>query len=133
VRERKTASARLSTVDASSVLYPEFKCRAWANWNGTGVVAIRASGNVSSITDNGTGDFTANFTTEMPDANYSVSAISGQTGGSSTANCCINVYTTVTGATNPAASYTNSSIRLTNSSSGGTLVDPDAVSLAIFR
>ena len=46
-------------------------CRAWVNFNGTGTVAIRASFNVSSITDNGTGDYTINFTTAMPDANYS--------------------------------------------------------------
>jgi hypothetical protein len=48
-----------------------YACRAWVNFNGTGTVAIRASGNVSSITDNGTGDYTVNFTTAMPDANYS--------------------------------------------------------------
>jgi hypothetical protein len=47
-----------------------YGCRAWCNFNGTGTVAIRASGNVSSITDNGTGDYTVNFTTAMPDANY---------------------------------------------------------------
>jgi hypothetical protein len=46
-------------------------CRAWVNFNGTGTVAIRASFNVSSITDNGTGDYTVNFTNAMPDANYS--------------------------------------------------------------
>jgi hypothetical protein len=45
-------------------------CRAFVNFNGTGTVAIRASFNVSSITDNGTGDYTVNFTTAMPDANY---------------------------------------------------------------
>jgi uncharacterized protein (AIM24 family) len=50
-----------------------YGCRAWVNFNGTGTVAIRASGNVSSITDNGTGDYTVNFTTAMPDANYSYS------------------------------------------------------------
>jgi hypothetical protein len=49
-----------------------YACRAWVNFNGTGTVAIRASGNVTSITDNGTGDYTVNFTTAMPDANYSV-------------------------------------------------------------
>ena len=49
-----------------------FGCRAWVNFNGTGTVAIRASGNVSSIADNGTGDYTVNFTTAMPDANYCV-------------------------------------------------------------
>jgi hypothetical protein len=49
-----------------------YGCRAWVNFNGTGTPAIRASGNVSSITDNGTGDYTVNFTTAMPDANYAV-------------------------------------------------------------
>lgn len=49
-----------------------YACRAWVNFNGTGTVAIRASGNVSSITDNGVGDYTINFTTAMPDANYCV-------------------------------------------------------------
>ena len=51
-----------------------YGCRAWVNFDGTGTPAIRASGNVSSITDNGTGDYTINFTTAMPDANYSVVA-----------------------------------------------------------
>lgn len=50
--------------------YPTYQCRAWVNFNGTGTVAIRASGNVSSITDNGTGDYTVNFTTAMADANF---------------------------------------------------------------
>jgi len=45
-------------------------CKAWVNFNGTGTVAIRGSYNVSSITDNGTGDYTVNFTTDMPDTNY---------------------------------------------------------------
>lgn len=49
-----------------------YGCRAWVNFNGTGTVAIRGSGNVSSITDNGTGDYTVNFTTSMPDANFAV-------------------------------------------------------------
>ena len=47
-----------------------YGCRAWVNFNGTGTVAILASGNVSSITDNGTGDYTVTFTNAMPDANY---------------------------------------------------------------
>jgi len=50
-----------------------YGCRAWVNFNGTGAVAIRASGNVSSITDNGTGDYTVNFTNAMVDANYAFS------------------------------------------------------------
>lgn len=56
---------------------PIYACRAWVNFNGTGTVAIRASGNVSSITDNGVGDYTVNFTTAMQDANYAVTAASG--------------------------------------------------------
>ena len=47
-------------------------CRAWVTFDGTGTVAIRGSFNVSSITDNGSGDYSVNFTTAMPDANYSV-------------------------------------------------------------
>ena len=54
---------------------PIYACRAWVNFDGTGTVAIRASGNVSSITDNGVGDFTVNFTTAMPDANYTCSGM----------------------------------------------------------
>ena len=50
-----------------------YGCRAWVNFDGTGTVAIRDSGNVSSITDNGTGYYYINFATAMPDANYSVS------------------------------------------------------------
>lgn len=46
--------------------------KAWVNFNGTGTVAIRASFNVTSITDNGTGDYTVNFTSAMPDTNYTV-------------------------------------------------------------
>lgn len=47
-----------------------YGCRAWVNFNGTGTVAIRASGNVTSITDLGTGQYSVNFTTAMFDANY---------------------------------------------------------------
>jgi hypothetical protein len=51
---------------------PIYPCRAWVNFNGSGTVAIRASGNVSSITDNGTGDYTVNFTTAITDTNYGI-------------------------------------------------------------
>lgn len=60
---------------------PIYACRAWVNFNGTGTVAIRASGNVSSVTDNGTGDYTINLTTPLPDANYSVSGTAGAANG----------------------------------------------------
>mgnify|MGYP003348898128 CR=1 FL=1 len=45
-------------------------CRVWVNFNGTGTIAIAGSHNVTSITDNGVGDYTVNFTTAMPDTNY---------------------------------------------------------------
>ena len=54
--------------------------KAWVNFNGTGTVAIRESMNVSSITDNGTGNYTINFTTAMPNANYSA-VLGGGAGG----------------------------------------------------
>ena len=68
-------SAQLATVVGTAPLY---MCRAWVNFNGTGTVAIRGSGNVSSITDNGTGDYTVNFTTAMSDGNYSATFAGGQ-------------------------------------------------------
>ena len=58
---------------------PIYACRAWVNFNGTGTVAIRASGNISSITDNGVGNYSANFAIAMPDSNYCPSGICGLT------------------------------------------------------
>lgn len=55
-----------------------YTAKAWVNFNGSGTVAIRASGNVSSITDNGTGNYTVNFTTAMPDVNYAPIAITSR-------------------------------------------------------
>jgi hypothetical protein len=63
-----------------------YGCRAWVNFNGTGTVAIRASGNVTSITDNGAGNFTINFTTALPDTNYIAVASSGNFSGSGATN-----------------------------------------------
>jgi len=83
----------MSTAKFNQWLNPDgtenYKCRAWVNFNGTGTVAIRASGNVSSITDNGTGDYTVNFTTAMPDVNYSAVAGASLAGSAAT---FVNVY-----------------------------------------
>jgi len=65
---------------------PVYACRAWVNFNGQGTVAIRDSGNVSSITDNGTGDYTVNFATAMPDANYAIVVSIGETSVRNTPN-----------------------------------------------
>jgi len=84
-----------------------YGCRAWVNFNGTGTVAIRASGNVTSITDNGTGDYIVNFSTSMPDSNYSVVAL-GNTGSNngymtlvSTASGSCNIITRTSSAIGP--------------------------------
>jgi hypothetical protein len=94
------------------------------NFNGTGTVAIRASGNVSSITDNGTGDYTVNFTTAMPDGNY---ATTGTTGNADVANRYRNISvrgsaTTLAGSVRVETGYSNTSA-----------VDGDPVSVAILR
>jgi hypothetical protein len=57
--------------------------KAWVNFNGTNTVAIRGSYNVSSVTDNGTGDYTVNFTNALPNVNYSFTG----THNGSTQNC----------------------------------------------
>lgn len=71
-----TSSGLVNTADTSGVIKLQSNgvttnALAWVNFNGTGTVAIRASYNVSSITDNGTGDYTVNFATALSDANYS--------------------------------------------------------------
>jgi hypothetical protein len=73
-----------------------YGCRAWVNFNGTGTVAIRASGNVTSITDNGSGDYTANFTTSMSDVNFATVAI-GQNASAPTLGTIPNVVTRAVG------------------------------------
>ena len=103
--------------------------KAWVNFNGTGTMAIRASYNVSSITDNGTGDYTVNFTTAMPDANYAVIGVSA-VGDVSDNN---------TGTVSPkrcATPYTVNSIRIAtqmNSDVSGIGYPMGYVNVAIFR
>jgi hypothetical protein len=71
---RLTSAGDLQMNSGYGSVATAYGCRAWVNFNGTGAVAIRASGNVNFITDNGVGDYTVNFATAMPDANYSVNA-----------------------------------------------------------
>ena len=74
----RTTPAALGNVGTA----PVYAARAWVNFNGSGTVAIRGSGNVTSITDNNTGDYTINFTTSMPDTNYSGQVCIGAVGTS---------------------------------------------------
>jgi hypothetical protein len=67
-----TTNAGGSVNPSTSITGINYSCRAWVNFNGTGTVAIRASGNVTSITDNAVGDYTVNFTTAMSDVNYTI-------------------------------------------------------------
>ncbi len=97
-----------------------YGCRAWVNFNGTGTVAIRASGNVTSITDNGTGDYTVNFTTAMPDANYAVQLSSEMGSGNGGFNGVIGT---------PAVG----SIRFTAYTNAGALRDISLAYVSIFR
>ena len=69
-RMRLTSTGDLRFNSGYGSVATAYGCRAWVNFNGTGTVAIRASGNVSSITDNGTGAYTVNFATALVDANY---------------------------------------------------------------
>jgi hypothetical protein len=106
-----------------------YGCRAWVNFNGTGTVAIRASGNVSSITDNGTGDYTVNFTTAMPDVNYSTTASVSNAPG--TQNLVSVIYTDNT---NTPAAPTTSAFRMqVTANSGEAKTDATYVCCSIFR
>ena len=102
---------------------PVYACRAWVNFNGTGTVAIRSSGNVSSITDNNTGDYTVNFTTAMPDADYAVDGITTQS--TSGTNVCVGIH--------DASPLSTSSARIRCRSGAGTQTDGVFISCIIFR
>jgi hypothetical protein len=98
-------------------------CRAWVNFNGGGTVAIRAAFNVSSITDNGVGQYTVNFTTPMPDENYVVTNGKDQTVAGGTF-CVITLGT-----------YTTSGFSVLNSqiTNGSSTVDVLRGLFTIFR
>jgi len=102
--------------------------KAFVNFNGTGTVAIQASFNVSSITDNGTGDYTVNFTTALADANYCTMVMSSSY--SATANSASpNIKGTVSGG---ASTKTTSAIAIV-SYAGNSLYDFAELNVAIFR
>lgn len=112
--------------------------KAWVNFNGTGAVAIRASYNVSSITDNGTGKYTISFTTAMPDANYTVVGTVSNTGdgwvnelsGSARGSSGLEQN----GSTQPTSSALVIDTRYGSSAAAdGSVADFSAVYVAIFR
>ena len=102
-----------------------YGCRAWINFDGTSgsIGTGRGSGNVSSVTDNGTGDYTINFTTSMPDANYAVVGMAmGNTG---TAEVIVTTPATV--------AWAVGSVRIGVRGGAGSLADAPYVCAAVFR
>ena len=102
-----------------------YGCRAWVNFNGTGTPAIRASGNVSSITDGGTGIYTINFTTALVDANYSICASCGRSSGSFAGNL-VEAPASAAPTTSALAIYTVRSDTIA-------LADVSNIQVAVFR
>ncbi len=98
-----------------------YTAKAWVNFNGSGTVAIRASGNVSSITDVSTGRYIANFTTAMPDANYATLATFGYSGNSNP-NYSPRIE-----------SQTTSAVQVDTNGSTGGYNDLPSVYVAVFR
>ena len=97
--------------------------KAWVNFNGTGTVAIRANHNVSSITDNATGDYTINFSSSLADANYAVTSIGQNVSGVGN-NGTSHIY--------DASAPTASAVRILFSI-GNSPFDPTYGNIAIFR
>jgi hypothetical protein len=97
--------------------------KAWVNFNGTGTVAIRASFNVTSITDNGVGDYTVNFTTALADVNYCTVVTPMRVASNTGAQGFLLETTTPTAAL----------VRVGTANQGGTLVDSTFVNVAIIR
>lgn len=103
---------------------PLYACRAWANFNGVGGVSPRAGENISSIVRNSVGDYTINFATAMPDANYVVVANCSRGAGSSLARV---VSAPI------AQSPTVSAVRIATLDMAGNLQDSEFITVAIFR
>jgi hypothetical protein len=118
----------LSTLDGSRSVpvntVAQGSAKAWVNFNGTGTVAIRASFNVSSITDNGTGDYTVNFTNAMADANYATSVSSQFLDGGSGVT-----YSSM----QSTSARTASATRVVSVSSSFVFTDSAIMNVAVFR
>jgi hypothetical protein len=121
---RLDSSANLQFNSGYGSVATAYGCRAWVNFNGTGTPAIRASGNVTSITDNGTGDYTVNFTTAMPDANYSMPSSSANT----------NPTMSIASPQLAATPFTTTTARIeTRNTSTGVFLDCQFICLGFFR
>ena len=105
-------------------------CRAWGNFYYTGsAMSTRASFNVSSVTRNGSGDYTINYTTAMSDSNYSWIGSTNQNAAANAANICVGYQDN---SSNVLYSTTQTRI-LVKFGSGATVYDPPTVTFAVFR
>jgi len=121
------------TVSTSSANVIQGSAKAWVNFNGTGTVAIRASYNVSSITDNGTGDYTVNFTNAFADANYS--AVASSSISNSGPTFASPIVATKSAGGNAIVAPTTTAFRLTTQQNGGSAGagDCEYIFLSFFR
>ena len=110
---------------------PIYACRAWVNFNGVNNT-IQGSGNISSITDNGTGDYTINFTTAMQDTNYTISGNATQNAGSLSSSANILSLKNATNGVLANKSTTSFTI-VTVDNSSDACFDSNNVSVAVFR
>ena len=99
------------------------RAKAWVNFNGTGTVAIRNNYNVSTVTDNGTGDYTINFTNAFANANYAVTGSSG--GQGNTTNGAVYQF-------DQSTAKTTSACRVAIIATSGSLVDTPQIAIAFF-
>lgn len=112
---------------------PIYAPRAWVVFNGSGVIAIRASGNVTSITDNGVCDYTINFTTAMPSANYAAVASASSVATYELICMIPGAYTAGSVASPPAPTTTAIRMCVVGAQPGNTpAVDPTYVSVVII-
>ena len=127
IADAAVTAAKMSGAQSGSA--PIYGARAWVNFNGTGTVAIRGSGNVSSITDNGTGDYTVNFTTAMPDADYS--AVGNCTTNNSFSVQFVSMFNSTVSNANVAP--TTSAFRVSTRETTGSGRDEEYVIVSVFR
>jgi len=120
---RIDSSANLQFNSGYGSVATAYGCRAWVNFNADGTVTIRASGNVTSITDDGVGRFTMNFTTAMPNTNYC--PVGG--GGGTIRN------NTLTNVAFPDSLRATGSVGIDTQYAHTTAFDPPIVAVAIFR
>jgi hypothetical protein len=136
-----TTATKLSTASGDA---PVYGCRAWVNFDGTrnaadtgastngANVKIRASGNVSSVLKNAAGDYTINFTTAMPDVNYSISG-TGRYADNQTANASSTRWISLSSVGTLANAMTTSSVRINSTYANAGYDDCQVVCVSVFR